>query len=73
MKRQSTDLEKIFSKDGTNKEFISKIYKQFNIKKKKEKQEEDSINISPNRHTDSQQAHEKMLNIANYIKYPTVE
>ena len=41
--------------------------------KKKEKQEEDSINISPNRHTDSQQAHEKMLNIANYIKYPTVE
>ena len=67
MKRQSTDLEKIFSKDGTNKEFISKIYKQFNIKKKKEKQEEDSINISPNRHTDSQQAHEKMLNIANYI------
>ena len=35
MKRQSTDLEKIFSKDGTNKEFISKIYKQFNIKKKK--------------------------------------
>ena len=72
MKRQSTDVEKIFSKDATNKEFISKIYKQFNIKKK-EKQEEDSINISPNRHTDSQQAHEKMLNIANYIKSPTVE
>ena len=35
MKRQSTDLEKIFSKDATKKEFISKIYKQFNIKKKK--------------------------------------
>ena len=40
---------------------------------KKEKQEEDSINISPNRHTDSQQAHEKMFNIANYVKSPTVE
>ena len=35
MKRQSTDVEKIFSKDATNKEFIFKIYKQFNIKKKK--------------------------------------
>ena len=35
MKRQSTELEKIFSKDATKKEFISKIYKQFNIKKKK--------------------------------------
>ena len=40
---------------------------------KKEKQEKDSINISPNRHTDSQQAHEKMLTIVNYIKSPTVE
>ena len=35
MKRRSTDLEKIFSKDAANKEFISKIYKQFNIEKKK--------------------------------------
>ena len=48
-------------------------YTSSSILKKKEKQEEDSINISPNRHTDSQQAHEKMFNIANYIKSPTVE
>ena len=28
MKRQSTELEKIFAKDATNKGLISKIYKQ---------------------------------------------
>ena len=29
MKRQSTDWEKIFENDVTDKEFVSKIYKQF--------------------------------------------
>ena len=35
MKRQSTEWEKIFANDATDKGLISKIYKQFISKKKK--------------------------------------
>ena len=36
MKRQSTEWEKIFANDATDKGLISKIYKQFISKKKKQ-------------------------------------
>ena len=56
----------------TNKSLISKIYKQLmwlNIKKQttqsKNGQKTWTV-ISPKRHTDSPEAHEKMLNIINY-------
>ena len=75
MKRQATDWEKIFAKDETDKGLIFPIYKQFtqlNIKKKeKRKQPNQKMCRRPKqtffqrRHTDGQQAHEKMPNIAN--------
>ena len=66
--RQPTDWEKIFAIDATIKGLISNIYKQLiqlNIKKEK-KGRRPKLTFLQRRHTDGQQAHEKMLNTANY-------
>ena len=71
-KKQPSEWEKIFANEATDKGLISKIYKQLNIKKNK--QPNKKMGKSPKqtflqrRHTDGQQAYEKMLNIANYQK-----
>ena len=72
MKTQSTEWEKIFTKDMTNRGLISNIYKQhiqLNIKNKKQpdkKMGRTQQAFFQRRHTDGQQLHEKMLNIANH-------
>ena len=74
MKRQPTEWEKIFANDMNDKRLMFNIYKQFiplNIKKKNSPikiwAEELSRHFFSQRiHTDGQQAHEKMLNVANH-------
>ena len=67
-----TQPMKIFANDMTNKGLISKICKYpIQLKKKKKKNwskhgRKKWINIFQRGHTDSQQEHEKMLNVANY-------
>ena len=68
------EWEKIFANDATDKGLISKIYKQaieHNIKKTNRQPIQKMVRTPKQiflqkRHTDSQQAHEKMLNITNY-------
>ena len=73
MKRQPSEWEKIFANEAMDKGLISKIYKefmQFNIKKTKEPNQKmgrrPKQTFLQRRHTDGQEAHEKMLNISNY-------
>ena len=76
MKRQSTDWKSIFANDATNKDLISKIYKQFiqfnNNSEKTHKQPNWKLGRRPKqtflqrRHTDGQEWHEETLSIASY-------
>ena len=70
MKRQPTDWKKIFANDVTDKGLVSKIYKQLmilnSIKKKPPNQQigrRPKQTFFQRRHTDGQEAHEKMFNI----------
>ena len=73
MKRQPSEGEKIFANESTDKGLISKIYKQLmQLNIKKNKQPNPKMGRRPKqtflqrRHTDGQEAHEKMLSITNY-------
>ena len=73
VKRQPSEYEKIIANEATDKQLISKIYKQLiqlnsrrindPIKKMGQGTKQTFLQ---RRHTDGQQAHEKMLNIVTY-------
>ena len=78
MKRQPSEWEKIIANEATEKELISKIYKQLlqlNSRKindpmkkwaKEKMGQRTKQTFLQRRHTDGQQTHEKMLNITHY-------
>ena len=72
MKRQSTEWEKIFANEVTDKGLISKIIKPPIAQYQKNKQPNQTMDrrskqiILQRKHTDSQKTHEKMLNITHY-------
>ena len=63
MKRQPTDWEKIFANDVTHKGLTSKLYKP-----NQKMGRRPTKTFLQRRHTDGQEAHEKMLKITNYHK-----
>ena len=71
MKKQPTEWKKILANHLSDKEFISKIYKEL-IQLIANKQPGLKMGRRPKqtllqrRHTAGQQAHEKMLNVTNY-------
>ena len=72
-KRQPSEWEKIFANKSTGKGLISKIYKQLmQLSIKQNKQPNQKIGrrhkqtFLQRKHTDGQEAHEKLLNITNY-------
>ena len=73
MKRQPSEWEKKTANEATDKELISKIYKQllqFNSRKIndpiKKMGQRSKQTFLQRRHTDGKQTHEKMLNITHY-------
>ena len=73
MKRKSSEWEKIFANEATDKGLIPKIYKQLmKLNIKKNKQPNPKMGRRPKqtflqrRYTDRQQTHERMLNITNH-------
>ena len=72
MKRQPTEWDKIFLNDAIDKGLISRICKQcmqLNIKNKQPSQKlgrSSKQTFLQRRHTDGQEAHEKMFNLTNY-------
>ena len=72
MKRQPSELEKIIANETTDKGLISKIQAAHTTQCQKNKQPNQKVGKRPKqtflqrRHTDGQQTHEKMLNIAHY-------
>ena len=74
MKRQPTEWEKIFANDTIDKGFVSEIYKKLMclIIKNKQTNKQSNQRDKPKktflqrRHTDGQEAHEKILNITSY-------
>ena len=75
MKTEPTEWEKIFANDTIDKGFVSKIYKKLMcliIKNKQTNKQSNQIRdkhkktFLQRRHTDGQEAHEKILNITSY-------
>ena len=73
VKRQPSEWEKIIANEATDRELISKIYKQLiQLNTRKNKQPNQKVGKRPKqtflqrRRTDSKQTHEKILNIAHY-------
>ena len=72
MERQPSEWEKLLANEATDKGLISKIYKQLIQLNIKSKQSNQTMGRRPKqtfvqkRNAVGQQAHKKMLNIANY-------
>ena len=72
VKRQPSEWEKIIANETIDKGLTSKIYKQLIQQCPKSKQANQKVGKRPKqtflqrRHTDGEQTHEKMLNIAHY-------